>query len=49
MLVLLRNHCLLLPVTHGPLWLHLQHLFPNTKRDTRLGKIMTEREGKDSL
>lgn len=46
MLVLLRNHCLLLPITHGPLWLHLQHLFPDTKRDARLCEIMTEREGK---
>lgn len=49
MLMLLRNHCLLLPVTHGPLWPHFQHLFPDTKRDTRLFKIMTEREGKYSL
>lgn len=46
MLVLLRNYCLLLPVTHGPLWLHLQHLFPDTKREARLCKIMAERKEK---
>lgn len=36
-------------VTHGPLWLHLQHLFPDTKRDAGFCMIMTKREGKGKI
>jgi len=36
-------------VTHGPLWLHLQHLLPDTKWDAAFCMIMTERERKGKI
>lgn len=43
---LLPSHLL---VTHGPLWLRLQHLFPDTERDAGFCMIMTEIERKGKI